>query len=140
MSRQLHQQETQRLLASYPPVWNLELTPGPGPHPIDSTYVEVRWLQVLGPSALWLARRLALTASAVGTPTTVEIAKVARAIGLGAGTGYSSPIVKTAARLVVFRVASVIPGGLSVPASLPDLPEYHVKRIAALDGRETIPT
>ena len=56
--------------------------PGRGHHP-RSPYVELFWLGVLGPSATWLIRRLALRLEEAPEGVLIDTAEIASEIGLG---------------------------------------------------------
>jgi hypothetical protein len=77
-----------------------------------SAYVELAWLPVLGPSATWLYRRLAAGLRAHPEGYTLDLAELARSLGLGEGTGPNSSIVRTVRRLVAFGVARVDDDGM----------------------------
>ncbi len=98
-------------------------------YPATSSYVETFWLPILGPSATWALRRLATLAA---TPGGVRIptAELARSIGVSAGTGRNSVIVRTLNRLVMFGVARWEGDGLAVRRSLAPLPARHLLRLS----------
>lgn len=98
-------------------------------HDPRSAYVERFWLGVLGPSAIWLLRRLAagLEASPAGFDLPLE--DTAKAIGIG-GHGRSSPFVRTLGRLCQFDVARIeLPDALAVRRKLPPLARRHLARL-----------
>lgn len=69
-----------------------------------SPYVERYWLGVLGPSAVFLLRRLARGLEEHPEGFQITLADTARAIGLGAGTSKQSPINRTIDRACMFGV------------------------------------
>lgn len=73
--------------------------------PVRSVYAEALWLPILGPSALWALRRLAAMAVASPEGCAVDLAELASSLGLSAGTGRNSIIVRTLSRLVHFGMA-----------------------------------
>ncbi len=73
-----------------------------------SLYVETYWLSVLGPSTLWLLRRLVAGLEVHPGGFDLPMAETARAIGLGDKCGRSSPFVRSLARLCQFDVAETI--------------------------------
>ncbi|HEX2064836.1 MAG TPA: hypothetical protein VHE80_10495 [Acidimicrobiales bacterium] len=73
--------------------------------PLDHPYLDHCWAPVLGPTGTLLLRRLpwlSKQASLVEMP----VVDLSRSLGLGAGTGRNSPVVRTVERLVGFRLAS----------------------------------
>ena len=102
--------------------------------PIGSSFVEEFWLPVMGPSAIAVLRWIDRRADQFGRATTVELAELAMAIGLGALTSKHSPIVRTLDRLVRFGAARVdtIDGAvpvLSVHTRLYAVPARLVARL-----------
>jgi hypothetical protein len=99
-------------------------------HDPRSLYVETYWLSVLGPSSLWLLRRLVSGLEAHPDGYELPMADTARAIGLGDKCGKSSPFVRSLARLCQFDVASQIEGSaLAVRRKLPPLTLRQVLRL-----------
>lgn len=72
-------------------------------HPIDSVYVETYWLPTIGPSSLWMLRRLVTFDG-----TSIDTADLAQLIGLGHGTGAHSPVTRTLARLESFYLVKTV--------------------------------
>jgi hypothetical protein len=70
-----------------------------------SPYVEEFWLGILGPSAVWLLRRLARELEAAPEGCTVDVADLARSIGMAGKAGRQSPIARTVERVVGFGLA-----------------------------------
>ncbi|MGQ0678326.1 MAG: hypothetical protein ACT4OM_01475 [Actinomycetota bacterium] len=96
----------------------------------DSPYLEHLWLPVIGPSAAWTYRRLAIRLRAQD-PHTVEVESLAQAMGLGTGTGVHSPMVRTLGRLVRFGLAShESEDTLGVRLRAPWLNERAVRRLS----------
>jgi hypothetical protein len=97
-----------------------------------SLYVETYWLSVLGPSTLWLLRRLVAGLELSPDGFDLPMAETARAIGLGDKGGRSSPFVRSLIRLVQFDVAVVSEGrALAVRRKLPPLNQRQVFRLPA---------
>lgn len=98
-------------------------------HDADSTYAEVYWLPVIGPTALWALRRLtrALDDAPDGFP--LALGPLAGELGLGSGLAPSSPVVRCLARLVCFGLAEVRGGQLMVRRRLPPLARRHLRRL-----------
>jgi hypothetical protein len=96
-----------------------------GHHPM-SDYAEQT---VIGPSALWAQRRL--NAGFVGGRDSypLDLADLGREIGLGAGTGSVSPVVRTVSRLVDFHLAEIVDGRLGVSTMFPPLSRRQATRL-----------
>jgi hypothetical protein len=67
-----------------------------------STYVEVCWLPVLGPTATWLYRRLGSWTELFPDGLHVDLVDLAVSLGLGEGLGRSSRLAKGLERLSHF--------------------------------------
>jgi hypothetical protein len=94
-----------------PATGTLRVTPWPDPL-IDrlgldprSGYVETYWLGTLGPSTTWLLRRLALGLELQPEGFDLELAELARELGLGDKGGRHSPFARSLSRLVQFEIA-----------------------------------
>lgn len=95
-------------------------------------YVERFWLPVLGPSATWLARRLARGLDAHPAGVRVDVADTARALGLGTGTGRNAPISRALMRLCGFGVARQInEGEIHLRVFLGQVEPRHLHRLGA---------
>jgi hypothetical protein len=108
--------------------WDPELaTRGFAPR---SAYVERFWLGVLGPSAVFLVRRLARGLEEHPGGFRMDLADTARAIGLGSGTGQSSPIMRTIDRACMFNTMRRNgPSELQVRTHLPLLTTRQLERL-----------
>jgi hypothetical protein len=69
-------------------------------------YVEMLWLPVIGPSAVWMLRRLAGWALACPQGVTVVLPELSEALGLGWSSGTSSSVQRTLRRLVMFGLSA----------------------------------
>ena len=99
-------------------------------HDPRTLYVETYWLSVLGPSSLWLLRRLAAGLEAHPNGFDLPMAETARSIGLGDKGGRSSPFVRSLARLCQFDVAEPIgERTMAVRRKLPPLSRRQVLRL-----------
>lgn len=98
-------------------------------HDPRSAYVERFWLGVLGPSAIWLLRRLAAGLEASPAGYDLPLGDTARAIGIS-GHGRSSPLVRTLGRLCQFDLAQIeLPAAFAVRRKLPPLARRHLARL-----------
>ena len=117
------------------PLETLTVRPWPDPvidkvgHDPRSTYVERFWLGVLGPSTVWLLRRVAAGLEAEPAGFELPLAETARALGLG-GEGRNSPFVRALARCCQFDVAQPAGEGvLNVRRRLPPLNRRQLVRL-----------
>src|SRR5689334_22575326 len=95
-------------------------------HDPRSAYVERFWLGVLGPSAVWLLRRLAAGLEAAPAGFDLALDDTARAIGIG-GNGQSSSFAKTLGRIATFELARIeLPRAVAVRRKLPPLARRHL--------------
>jgi hypothetical protein len=91
------------------------LTIRPWPDPVidavgidpRSYYVETFWLSVLGPSTVWLLRRLVNGLEASPAGFELDLADTARQLGLGDKGGRHSPFVRALTRCVQFDLAQL---------------------------------
>lgn len=98
-------------------------------HDPRSAYVERFWLGVLGPSAVWLLRRLAAGLERSPDGFALPLVETARAIGIGS-QGHSSSLARTLGRICTFDLARVeLPDGLAVRRKLPPLARRHLARL-----------
>ena len=97
-------------------------------YPVESRYVEIFWLPILGPSATWAFRRLARIAAT--DDIAISVTELASALGLGHGTGRSSMIARTLARLVMFGMARWEGDAIAVRQAVAPLPARHLARLS----------
>ncbi len=97
-------------------------------HDVSSDYVETFWLPILGPSAVWAARRLSgwLEES---DEVEVELATLGGTLGLGQGVGRNAPIVRTLGRLVMFNMAAIRGSSVAVRSAFPPLSVRYLGRL-----------
>ena len=98
-------------------------------HEPTSDYAEQFWLPVVGPSALWTHRRLTAGFHTEHRGYVLDLPTLGREIGLGAGTGRNSLVVRTLARLVDFHLAEIVDDRLGVYTSLPPLTRRQAVRL-----------
>lgn len=93
------------------PTERISVEPWPDPvidklgHDPRSTYVETFWLGILGPSTLWLLRRLAHEFDSHPDGFALDLAETARSIGVGMRGGKHSPFMRSLERTARFGVA-----------------------------------
>ncbi len=99
-------------------------------HPPRGEYVERFWLGVIGPSAVVLLRRLARGLEEFPDGFSIALPDTARAIGLGGGTGRSSPVNRTIDRCCTFGLMRRLDdGSLAVRTHLPFLTRRQLARL-----------
>ena len=100
---------------------------------IADPYVEMFWLPVLGPTATWLARRLASGLELQPDGYTLDMQDLARSIGVSYTHGKHNPFARAIHRCIMFGVAqqiSVLPHTtLAVRQILPALPIRHLNKL-----------
>ena len=95
-----------------------------------STYVERYWLGVLGPSVVFLLRRLTRGLEEHPSGFQITLADTSRAIGLGGGIGRQAPINRTIDRACMFTtMRRVSATELQVRAHLPQLNQRQLSRL-----------
>lgn len=98
-------------------------------HDPRTAYVERFWLGVLGPSAIWLLRRLAAGLETSPAGFDLSLGETARSIGIG-GQGRSSPFARTLGRICQFEMARIeLPNSVAVRRKLPPLARRHLMRL-----------
>lgn len=100
---------------------------------IADPYVEMFWLPVLGPTATWLARRLASGLSQHPEGYSVHLPDLARGIGVMYTEGKHNPFTRAIQRCVMFGVAQQIATSphsvYAVREVLPQVPIRHLSRL-----------
>lgn len=74
-------------------------------HDTRSPYVERFWIAVLGPSAVWLLRRIARDFDEHPNGVDIDLRSIAGQLGLGWNRGKNSPLYRTIDRCCAFKVA-----------------------------------
>ena len=96
-----------------------------------SPYVEDFWLGILGPSTVWLLRRLAAGFDYSPLGFDLDLAETARSIGLSDRSSRHSPFLRAVNRTVQFGLAQLSgPEELSVRRHLPPLTYRQVQRLS----------
>ncbi len=107
-------------------------TADPAQFDFRSSYVERYWLALLGPSTLWLMRRLSRGLEEFPSGFRINLQETSRALGLGSSTSKSSSLQRTIERALQFsllyrvtdvRVAAKTQVPLLNPKQLSRLPE-----------------
>lgn len=100
-------------------------------YPVPSAYGEMFWLPLIGPSAYLAFRHLHLRIGATTDRVSVPVESIAACLGLGTGTGRTSSIARTLARLVDFRLASIDHDTYLLVRELPLLSDRYLARLPA---------
>jgi hypothetical protein len=108
--------------------WTDRVTDAVG-HDARSPYVERFWLPVLGPSTVWLLRRMAGELDRSPDGFEMDLVDTARSLGLANNPGRNGPFCGALIRLVQFGAAQYVPGGLAVRRRLAFLPVRHLERL-----------
>ena len=106
-------------------------------HDPRSSYVEDYWLGILGPSTVWLLRRLAAGFDYSAEGFDLDLSETARSLGLGDRSGRHSPFVRSINRTIQFGLSQLSgTDELSVRRRLPPLNQAQLHRLSpALQGR-----
>jgi hypothetical protein len=99
-------------------------------HDPRSTYVEWFWLSVLGPTSIWLLRRVNDALDHAPDGFVLDLTECAAALGIASAPGRSSAIQRTLRRIVQFGVARPVDATtLDVRRNLPPLNRNQVLRL-----------
>lgn len=101
-------------------------------HDPRGMYAEFYWLPIVGPSALWMYRRL-VGRCVVGADDgfDVDLAVLAAELGLGRGINRNSPVVRTLERLIRFGLVYQAGDRLEISMRVPPLPQRFATRLPA---------
>ena len=92
-------------------------------------YVELFWLGVLGPTATWLLRRLAVIAVAHPEGHRVDLPALASALGLGWDSNRANAFGRALQRLMMFGMARKVDDAVAVRTVVPPLSVRHLARL-----------
>jgi hypothetical protein len=99
-------------------------------HDPRSEYTEWFWLAVLGPSTVWLLRRIAATFDHRPDGFDLEVPECAAALGLTGGAGQNATFIRTLRRACQFHLARRIDQHtVQVRRNLPPLTRSQVLRL-----------
>jgi hypothetical protein len=96
---------------------------------VRSLYVELYWLNVLGPTATWLVRRLVTGLDQYPLGYELDLGETAGALGLAYTSGTSNPFMRSMNRCVMFGVAQPVDGALAVRRRVPPVAQRHLQRM-----------
>ena len=98
-------------------------------HCVLSRYVEHFWLPVLGPSALWILRRIVIGFEEFPGGFEIDVPYMASAVGLSFNAGANSSFTRSLQRCTMFGAAQALQGGLAVRQFLPPLSNRQLQRL-----------
>jgi hypothetical protein len=118
-----------------PTVGSIAVVPWVGPrvdatgHDVRSSYVELFWLGILGPSSTFLMRRLAVGLVHSPDGYRLPIVDTAQAMGLGTPVGRQSPFIRAMHRCCQFRLARWDGDVMQVRRKVPPLRPGQLRRL-----------
>lgn len=95
----------------------------------DSLYTETFWLPLVGPTSLWVMRRMARWLDDSPDGYAMPLQPLAREVGLTGEAKPSSPVVRSLVRLTHFRFLAVQGDVLACRCVLPPLSRGNVARL-----------
>ena len=96
---------------------------------VRSQYVELFWLNVLGPTATWILRRLVLGFDRYPLGYELDLPETASALGLSYTAGTANSFMRSLNRCVLFGVSQPTDGGLAVRRRVPPVAARHLMRM-----------
>lgn len=96
---------------------------------VRSLYVELFWLNVLGPTATWTLRRLVQGLDRYPLGYELDLAETASMLGLAYSTTTSNSFARALQRCVMFGMSQPVPGGLAVRRKVPPVAARHLARM-----------
>lgn len=97
---------------------------------VRSNYVELFWLNVLGPTATWTLRRLVTGLDRYPLGYELDLAETAGMLGLAYSTGTSNSFGRALHRCQLFGMSQEMPGGgLAVRRKVPPVAARHLSRM-----------
>ena len=97
---------------------------------VRSNYVELFWLNVLGPTATWTLRRLVTGLDRYPLGYELDLAETASMLGLAYSAGTSNSFARALQRCQLFGMSQTVPGGgLAVRRRVPPVAARHLSRM-----------
>ena len=97
---------------------------------VRSNYVELFWLNVLGPTATWTLRRLVTGLDRYPLGYELDLAEAASMLGLAYSAGTSNSFGRALQRCQLFGMSQTVPGGgLAVRRRVPPVAARHLSRM-----------
>lgn len=98
-------------------------------HDVRGTYVELFWLNVLGPTATWTLRRLVSGLEHYPLGYELDLHDTASALGLTYSRGTSNTLGKALQRCSMFGATQPVDAGIAVRRRLPPVAQRHLARM-----------
>ena len=95
---------------------------------VFSRYAEMFWLPIMGPSALWIQRRIVMGFADFPGGYEMDTAEIALAVGLSFTQGANCPFTRALRRCQWFGAAQSVHGGLAVRIKLPPVSRRQIQR------------
>ena len=96
---------------------------------VRSLYVELFWLNVLGPTATWTLRRLAHGLDRYPLGYELDLQETASMLGLAYSPTTSNSFGRALQRCTLFGMSQPVPGGLAVRRRVPPVAARHLARM-----------
>ena len=96
---------------------------------VRSLYVELFWLNVLGPTATWTLRRLAHGLDRYPLGYELDLVETASMLGLAYSPTTSNSFGRALQRCAMFGMSQPVPGGLAVRRRVPPVATRHLARM-----------
>jgi hypothetical protein len=97
---------------------------------VRSSYVELFWLNVLGPTATWTLRRLVSGLDRYPLGYELDLGETASMLGLAYSAGTSNSFARALQRCALFGLSHAVPGdALAVRRRVPPVALRHVARM-----------
>ena len=97
---------------------------------VFSRYVELYWLPILGPSALWILRRMVMGFESFPHGYALDCASTATDMGLRFSPSPNNSFSRSLQRCLYFGALQVHQGGLAVRCYLPAISKRHLQRLS----------
>lgn len=98
---------------------------------VFSRYAEMFWLPIMGPSALWIMRRVVMGFAEFPGGYEMDTEELALAVGLSFTQGANCPFSRALRRCQWFGAAQCVHGGLAVRIKLPPVSRRQIQRFPA---------
>jgi hypothetical protein len=95
---------------------------------VFSRYAEMFWLPIMGPSALWIQRRIVMGFAEFPGGYEMDTQEIALAVGLSFTQGANCPFTRALRRCQWFGAAQSVHGGLAVRIKLPPVSRRQIQR------------
>ena len=96
---------------------------------VHSAYVELFWLNILGPTATWTLRRLVSGLDTYPLGYELDLSETAGMLGLAYSAGTSNSFGRALQRCALFGMSQPVPGGLAVRRRVPPVAARHLARM-----------